>query len=238
MLQDVLGFGRSARRLFAYRGRSSHIALAEIPRSRGRSSLACPELLCRDRERHVMLHQFEMPDFFGLQAMFKEPAGATKIDPLGNRLPRKHTLSELLAQYALGPPGDRERLSILLQRAASRLGPPERMAGLRDASMTAHARRRCRARSRLRGRKRGSRNPGQTCDHLRAKRPGFPRGRAADRQSFAEAPLCECTVRACHRDRPSNAEDRRALSGRTDVGAAGGLLLHHHGSKARPARLR
>ncbi len=100
--------------------------------------LACPELLCIDRERHVR-DTFGYPDFFGLTAQ-PEPVGAASIKDLETRVSRRVPLEQLLAQYALVPDDLRERLTALLQRARVRLRPPDERSDLRDPNfMVIHA---------------------------------------------------------------------------------------------------
>ncbi len=139
VLADVLGpLGSPA----AYLLVAVDLLLSHWPKSREASEpfLACPELLCIDRQRH--LHDnFEYPDIFGLKALEREPVGAVSIEKLKKRAFRQHTLEELLGHYAVfGPVELRERLSALLHRAAARLGPPDDQSDLGDpAFMVAHA---------------------------------------------------------------------------------------------------
>jgi hypothetical protein len=102
--------------------------------------LACPELLCTDRERQVY-DNFQYPDFFGLRALQKEPVSAVSLESLKRRPSRQHILEELLGQYAIyGPVDLRETLTALLHQAAARLGPPDNQSNLRDpALMAVHA---------------------------------------------------------------------------------------------------
>jgi hypothetical protein len=139
VLADVLGPPGSPA---AYLLVAVDLLLSHWPKSRDASEpfLACPELLCIDRQRH--LHDnFEYPDIFGLKALQQEPVGAVSIEKLKKRASRQHTLEELLAQYAVfGPVELRERLSSLLRRAAARLGTPDEQSDLGDpAFMVVHA---------------------------------------------------------------------------------------------------
>ena len=139
VLADVLGPPGSPA---AYLLVAVDLLLSHWPKSREAlvPFLACPDLLCIDRQRH--LHDnFEYPDIFGLKALQREPVGAVSIEKLKKRASRQHTLDEFLAQYAVfGPVELRERLSSLLRRAAARLGPPDEQSDLGDpAFMVVHA---------------------------------------------------------------------------------------------------
>ncbi|MDI6739234.1 MAG: hypothetical protein QME74_02605, partial [Candidatus Edwardsbacteria bacterium] len=102
--------------------------------------LACPELLCIDRERQVY-DNFRYPDIFGLRALEREPVGVVSLESLKKRPSRQHILEKLLGQYAIyGPVELRETLTALLRQAAARLGPPDKLSNLRDpALMAVHA---------------------------------------------------------------------------------------------------
>lgn len=102
--------------------------------------VACPELLCLDRERHVH-DNLESPDIFGLRALEREPVGMLSLDSLKKRPSRRASLEDLLGKYAVaGPVELREALKALLRRAVDRLGPPEKQSNFRDpAFMAAHA---------------------------------------------------------------------------------------------------
>lgn len=118
------------------------LLLSHWPKSREAAVpfLACPELMCIDRQRH--LHDnFEYPDIFGLKALQREPVGTVSIEKLKKRASRQHTLEEFLGEYAVfGPTGLRERLSALLRQAAARLGSPDEQSDLGDpAFMVVHA---------------------------------------------------------------------------------------------------
>ena len=83
-----------------------------------------------------------VPDFFGLQALKKEPAGPVTLESLKKRVSRSLRLDQLLGQYAVyGPPGLRESIVDFLRNAAARLGPPDEASDLGDpAFMAVHAR--------------------------------------------------------------------------------------------------
>ena len=88
--------------------------------------LACPELLCLDRQR-VVADNMEIPDIFGLKGLQKEPIGLSSINSLKTRPSRRSTLDQLLDFYAREKFGEhRTILADLLRRAASRLGPQTR----------------------------------------------------------------------------------------------------------------
>lgn len=118
------------------------LILSHWPNSRELAApfLACPELLCLDRERQ-MHDSFEYPDFFGLKALQKEPAGAASIEDLKKRVSRKVSVERPLGQIAIdGPVETRNRIVELLGRAAERLGSPEPKSTLADPRlMTRHA---------------------------------------------------------------------------------------------------
>jgi hypothetical protein len=102
--------------------------------------LACPELLCLDRERE-MQDNIEVPDIFGLKALQKEPMGAATLDSLKARASRRLSLEQLLASYALDEASEnRDLLTELLRRAALRLGQPNPQSNLGDPEfMVVHA---------------------------------------------------------------------------------------------------
>lgn len=139
VLVDVLGPPDSPA---AYLLVAVDLLLSHWPKSREAAVpfLACPELLCIDRERHVH-DNFEYPDIFGLKALQKEPVGAASIIGLKKRASRRLMLDQLLAQYAVFRPVElRQTLTALLRRAAERLGPPNEQSNLGDpAFMVVHA---------------------------------------------------------------------------------------------------
>lgn len=102
--------------------------------------VACPELLCLDRQR-VIGDNMRMPDIFGLNEIQREPAGLVKLESLKARPSRRLTLDQLLDLYARDEYGaDRPVLRELLQRAQTRLGPPQSQSDLGDAEfMVLHA---------------------------------------------------------------------------------------------------
>ena len=111
------------------------LVLSHWPKSREAAIpfLACPELLCIDRERHVQ-DQMPHPDFFGLKVLQKEPVGVASIKDLESRVSRRVTLEQLLVHYAFGPDDLRARLTDLLREAARRFGTPDERSNLGDPS--------------------------------------------------------------------------------------------------------
>lgn len=90
--------------------------------------LACPELLCIDRERHAH-------DILGLP---RDLVGTAGLESLSAS--RRLSLEELLNKYAVSEQELREVLTTLLRSAAARLGPPDAQSNLRDpALMAVHA---------------------------------------------------------------------------------------------------
>jgi hypothetical protein len=118
------------------------LLLSHWPKSRGAAVpfVACPELLCLDRERQIH-DNLESPDFFGLRALEKEPVGVVNLDSLKKRPSRRASLEQLLGQYALTEVVElRDKLNTLLRRAVQRLGPPSERSDFGDpAFMAAHA---------------------------------------------------------------------------------------------------
>lgn len=102
--------------------------------------LACPELLCLDRERYSC-DSFKDPDIFGLKALQKEPIGVVSVEDLKKRASRKFMIDKLLGNYAVNELFElRKTLYALLQQSAERLGPPDAQSDLSDpAFMVAHA---------------------------------------------------------------------------------------------------
>lgn len=102
--------------------------------------LACPELLCLDRQR-TGADNIEIPDIFGLKELQKEPVGLASIESLKARPSRRVTLAQLLGHYAQEEfKEQRAALAELLRRAAERLGPPNQQSGLGDPEfMVVHA---------------------------------------------------------------------------------------------------
>ena len=105
--------------------------------------LACPELVCLDRQR-TGGDNIEVPDIFGLKHLQKEPVGLSSIESLKARPSRRLTLDYLLDFYAREEFSEqRKTLADLLARAAARLGPPTAQMDLGDAAfMAVHARNR------------------------------------------------------------------------------------------------
>jgi len=94
--------------------------------------VACPELLCLDRQR-VVGDNIQMPDIFGLKEVQREPVGLVSMEGLKARPSRRSTLDQLLDFYAMEEySADRSVLTNLLQRAAVRLGPPQKQSHLGD----------------------------------------------------------------------------------------------------------
>lgn len=102
--------------------------------------LACPELLCLDRQRTIH-DNMEFPDIFGLKALQKEPIGPASLDSLKNRPSRSRMLDQLLPHYALDESiENRNVLAELLRKAISRVGPPKEQSDLGDPEfMAVHA---------------------------------------------------------------------------------------------------
>jgi hypothetical protein len=102
--------------------------------------LACPELLCLDRQR-IGGDNIEVPDIFGLKQLQKEPFGLSSVESLKARPSRRFTLDQLLDFYAREEFAEqRKTLSDLLARATERLGPPTAQMDLGDAAfMAVHA---------------------------------------------------------------------------------------------------
>lgn len=118
------------------------LLLSHWPKSREAAVpfLACPELLCVDRER-LTLDNFEFPDYLGLEALQREPRGVVNLDNLKQRPSRRNSLEKIIGQYAVfGPAELLETLVDLLRRAAARLGPPNKQSHMGDPTlMVVHA---------------------------------------------------------------------------------------------------
>ena len=102
--------------------------------------LACPQLLCLDRQR--MVHDnIKIPDIFGIESLQREPIGAARLESLKGRASRHSALDQFLVPYALDENTEnRDLLTELLRRAASRLGPPNLQSDWRDPEfMVVHA---------------------------------------------------------------------------------------------------
>jgi hypothetical protein len=102
--------------------------------------VACPELLCIDRQRHFYDNR-EYPDFFGLKALQDEPTGADSAQSLKEQPSRRHSLYDFIGVGAVSADTElRESMSALLRRAAARLGPPGTESDLGDPTfMVVHA---------------------------------------------------------------------------------------------------
>ena len=102
--------------------------------------VACPELMCLDFQR-VVADKIEIPDIFGLKEISREPAGLVSIESLKARPSRRSSLDRLLDLYSFEEnEADRSALTVLLQKAAARLGPPQDQSDLGDPEfMVLHA---------------------------------------------------------------------------------------------------
>ena len=102
--------------------------------------LASPELLCLDRERHIM-DEIPHSDLLGLGGLQKEPLGPITLETLKKRSSRRRSLDEMLGNYARGDAAEyRPALAELLRQAQLRVGEPAPGSTLRDpAFMTRHA---------------------------------------------------------------------------------------------------
>jgi hypothetical protein len=118
------------------------LLLSHWPKSRVAAIpfLACPELLCLDRQRMVS-DNIKIPDIFGIEGLQREPVGAVRLESLKGRASRRYALDQILAPYALDEATEnRDFLTELLRRAASRLGPPNVQSNLGDPEfMVVHA---------------------------------------------------------------------------------------------------
>lgn len=115
------------------------LVLSHWPKSRDAALplLGSPELLCLDRERqhHDVV---DIPDLFGLNALTKEPVGTVSKKDLHERASRRHSLDELLGHYTLlESRTQRDVLVESLERAAERLGTPDRQATFADPAFMA-----------------------------------------------------------------------------------------------------
>ena len=139
VLADVLGPPGSPA---AYLLIAVDLLLSHWPKSQEAAIpfLACPDLLCIDRQRNVR-DSFNSPDIFGLKALEKEPAGTVNRDSLKSRPSRQLMLDYLLGQYAVnGPDKLRETLITLLRHVSKQLGPPNEQSTLGDPEfMVIHA---------------------------------------------------------------------------------------------------
>ena len=141
VLHDVLGAGDPPA---AYVLIVVDLLLSHWPASREEAVpfLACPELLCIDRQRwgHDMV---PVPDLLGTSELgrAREPRGLATLDSLKARQSRRASLDELLPNYVVNmPEGVRERIAGLLRDAQDRLGPYTEDADLGDpAFMAVHA---------------------------------------------------------------------------------------------------
>src|ERR1017187_5237083 len=102
--------------------------------------VGCPELLSYDLQRPGP-DNIELPDYFGLKALQKEPVGLASIESLKARPSRRISLDHLLGEYAREDfKEQRAILAGLLSAAAKRLGPPKPGSDLGDPNfMVVHA---------------------------------------------------------------------------------------------------
>jgi hypothetical protein len=118
------------------------ILLSHWPKSRSAAIpfVACPELLCIDRER-VITDNIRIPDILGLGEAVKEPPGIVSIGNLKAKPSRGMSLDWLLGSYALGDDAsERDAIVELLRKAEARLGPPDANSTLGDPRfMVLHA---------------------------------------------------------------------------------------------------
>jgi hypothetical protein len=139
VLADVIG---TANPPAAYLLVVVDLLLSHWPKSRVAAIpfLVCPELLCLDRQRAI--HDgVEIPDFFGVRALQKEPVGPATLASLKSRPSRRRMLDQLLAHYAMDESvKNRDDLAELLRHAAARLGTPKNQMDLGDPEfMAVHA---------------------------------------------------------------------------------------------------
>ena len=108
MLSDVLGSPGSPA---AYLLVAVDLLISHWPKSCEAAVpfLACPELLCIDRERQ-MLDNFEYPDIFGFKALQKEPVGTVSLESLKNRASHGMRLSNSLVSTSKSSRPNCERL--------------------------------------------------------------------------------------------------------------------------------
>ena len=139
VIADVIGVPNPAA---AYLLVSVDLLLSHWPKSSVAAIpfLACPELLCLDRQR-TGADNIEFPDIFGLKGLQKEPVGLASIDRLKARPSRRITLDQLLGYYAQEEfTEQRATLAELLRRTAERLGPSKPESDLGDPEfMVVHA---------------------------------------------------------------------------------------------------
>ena len=95
--------------------------------------LACPELLCIDRER-LVFDSLNAMEFFGTSNDRSDEAR----ESLNKRPSRKHSLDELLSYLGgFGPSEAQEKLKHKLELASARLGKPAKDATLNDPAFMA-----------------------------------------------------------------------------------------------------
>ncbi len=94
--------------------------------------LACPELLCMDRERTVHDQLPPFPDLFGLRARISAP-DEESLKQLKAHVSRRQSLEDLIGLYVgAGARSSLDRLQTLLGEARTRLGPPDSDSNLGD----------------------------------------------------------------------------------------------------------
>ncbi len=139
MILDVIGESPAPA---AYLLVAVDVLLSHWPKSKAAAVpfVACPELLCIDRER-VITDNVKIPDIFGLGEISREPAGIVSIETLKVRPSRRLSLDQLLDMYALGDfPFWADCNWQLLREAEKRLGPPKKKSTLGDPKfMVLHA---------------------------------------------------------------------------------------------------
>jgi hypothetical protein len=79
----------------------------------------------------------EIPDFFGLKALQREPVGPATLDSLKARNSRKISLYDVLCRMTFGPTDTVERVRALLMRAVTRLGSLDEKSALGDPRLMA-----------------------------------------------------------------------------------------------------
>jgi len=118
------------------------LMLSHWPKSREAAVpfVACPKLLCVDRQRQLQ-DNMGQADLFGLSPRNREPVGIVSLDSLKKRVSRRASLEYLLGKYALGDHDPLyETLKAFVHRAAERIGPPDQKSNFTDpAFMATHA---------------------------------------------------------------------------------------------------
>ena len=136
MLADVLGPSGSPA---AYLLVAVDLILSHWPKSKEAAIpfLACPDLLCIDRQR-IIHDNMKHPDIFGLKALEKEPIGQVDRKSLHSRPSRRFVLDQFLCYYADASLTElRERLNTMLLSVSKRIGPPNEQSTLGDPELMA-----------------------------------------------------------------------------------------------------